>query len=433
MSASEEIGEPGSGRWNIRWLPACCLFAICALYAIQLWTPLRLTGDSIELLSVASSASEGHGFLNHGEKTHYFPGYPLMVVGLERAGAAHSWGFVGLNALFMILAFANSYYIAREYFQLSNSWAVCALLFTSSSFVLIKHFALPLTDIPFFGLSITSVALSVRAEKSAGTKFCIYWAASLITSFLAISVRPIGIALLPCLALLVITRLGVGRVLRSRSGLLIAASSAALLSCATAIALIHTKYVHEALARVTHQGVAHSVSSIFLFRAREFGEIFLNAPASKLGPLANIVGLCGTAAAVFLLTCFRSHPPKIGALEVYLLVYACITLVWPYEDTRFWIPVLPLIYAELLSAIRHADFSIWQRTALVTYSAAYVIMGVLAIAYSTRITFSGADFPNQYGDYHLRSTYQLFYSDRSTDMSNINANALEILKRYSRR
>src|SRR5215475_4517308 len=91
------------------------LLVVCGLYVVQLWTPLRLDGDSIDLLSIASSAADGHGFLNHGQQTRYGVGYPTMVVWLERVGAARPWGLVGLNALFLLIGFICAKAVARQY------------------------------------------------------------------------------------------------------------------------------------------------------------------------------------------------------------------------------------------------------------------------------------------------------------------------------
>src|SRR5215469_10845763 len=170
------------------------LFVVCGLYVVQLWTPLRLTGDSIVLLSIASSAADGHGFLDHGQKTHYPRGYPTMVVCLERVGAARPWGLVGLNALFLFIGFACTKTVARQYFRLSNKWAVTTVLFTALSFVLVKHFTLPITDIPFFGVSMVAVVLLVRAEKELGALYYLFWIAALVTLVVGALVRPIAIA-----------------------------------------------------------------------------------------------------------------------------------------------------------------------------------------------------------------------------------------------
>ena len=69
-----------------RGFTACILVIVYLPYAAPLWTPLRLTGDSIELLGIAASPADGRGFLDHGVKTHYPPGDPATVVVRERIG-----------------------------------------------------------------------------------------------------------------------------------------------------------------------------------------------------------------------------------------------------------------------------------------------------------------------------------------------------------
>jgi len=390
---------------------------------------LRLTGDSIVLLSIASSAADGHGFLDHGQKTHYPVGYPAMVVCLERVGAARPWGLVGFNALFLFIGFACAKAVARQYFELSNEWAVTTVLFTALSFALVKHFTLPLTDIPFFGVSMVAIVLLVRAEKESGMRYCLFWVAALTTSVLGALVRPIAVALFPSLAWSLGAHLGVGNILRqNKRMILIIVGSAAVLCCAISVLLLHTKYVQEAVSVLAGQGLAHGARNILLYRVHEFGELSINAPASKLGKLSPLVWLVGAIASVALVLCFRRCRP--GIVEVYLAAYATILFLWPYGDTRFWTPVLPLIFAELFSLLRPWTFTGWKKRASMLYAAGYMLAGFAALAYSTRITFSGRDFPYRYGDNHLRSTYELFYSYPRVDRS-IDGPALQILQRYS--
>jgi len=435
MSASPEllsttaVGTSASSNWKSR-LHFWILAAVCLLYIVQLWTPLRLNGDSIELLSMASSAADGHGFLDHGRKTHYPLGYPAMVVCLERVGAARPWGFVGLNALSLFIGFASSYYVVRRYFQLSSKWAMMTLLFTALSFALIKHFTLPLTDVPFFGMSMVAVALIVRAEKESGTSYYIFLTSALLASTAAALIRPIAIALLPSLAWSLGAYFRLSEMLRAKQRwipIVLSALSAVLIS--VSVMLLHTKYVQEGLFLLAHQGLPHAIRNVLLYRLHEIGELFLNAPAGKLGSLSILVWLFSAIAIAVLLPCVRHC--RVGVAEIYLATYLFILLLWPYSDTRFWTPVLPLIFAALFSLLRPWTFTGWRKQASLLYSAAYMLMGLAALAYSTRITFSGREFPRRYGDESIRSTYEVFYSDPKADRSRFNGPALEVLQRYS--
>jgi hypothetical protein len=391
---------------------------------------LRLNGDSIVLLSMASSAADGNGFLDHGRKTHYPQGYPAMVVCLERVGASRSWGLVGLNALFLCIGFAGAYYIARHYFQLNGNWATTTLLFTALNFALIKHFTLPLTDVPFFGVSLVALALIVRAEKERSALYYLFWGEAFLSAILGVLVRPVAIALFPCLAWSLSAHLGLGKILQVNKRMLIGCCVlAGALAYAASILLLRTKYVQEAMSGFARDGLGRSIRNILLFRVHEIGELFLNAPASKLGSLSLLVWPVGVTVAVALLLYIRHF--RLGSAEAYLGAYTFIFLLWPYGDTRFWTPVLPLIFAELFSLARPWAFTGWKKQASVAYATVYVLMGFAALGYSTWITFSGRDFPRRYGDDHLRPTYQSFYSDPKTDSSKVNESALELLRRYS--
>jgi hypothetical protein len=411
-------------------LPCWALLVVCLLYVVQLWSPLRLTGDSIELLSMASSAADGHGFLDHGRKTHYPPGYPAMVVCLDRVGVARAWSLVGLNALFLFVGFVSANYAARHYFKLSSDWGTATILFTAISFALIKHFTLPLTDIPSFGISMIAVALLVRAERESGTSYYIFWAAALSISIMSILVRPIAVALFPCLVWSLGAHIGFGDILRRNKTISIGfVALTAVLACAASVLLLQTKYVQEALSVLARQGLGRGIRSILLARVHEIGELSLNAPASKLGMLAPLVWVFG-ATGITALVVYVRHC-RLGFVEVYLAAYAFIMLLWPYRDTRFWTPVLPLMFAELFSLAQPWTFTGWKKHVSVLYSSVYALMGLAALAYSTWITFSGRDFPHRYGDENLRSTYELFYSDPKVDKSRVNEPALELLQRYS--
>lgn len=422
-------GTPAAVK-RISRLHFWALVLACLIYMVQVLTPLRLTGDSIVLLSIASSVADGHGFLDHGQKIHYPPGYPTMVVCLEHAGAARPWGLVGLNFIFLFIGLAAVYFVARHHFRLSENWAAATLLFASSSFALIKHFTLPLTDIPFFGISMVAVALLTRAETERGTRYYLFWSSALVVSIAAGLVRTLAIALIPCLVWSLSAHTSFGVVLRRNKRLLIGCGAGvAVTGGMISVLLLRTLYVQEALSVFARNGPGRGLIDILLFRVHEIGELVLNAPASKLGALAPLVWFSGTTAIAGLAACVRRW--KLGSAEVYLMAYASIMILWPYVDTRFWVPVLPLVIAELFSWLKPWALIGWKRRLCVLYSAFYLLMGIAALSYSTWITFSGQQFPYRYGDDRLRPTYELFYYGRSVNRAKVNGPALEVLERYS--
>jgi hypothetical protein len=420
---------PGGSNLNSRLL-LLALFAVCFLYLLQMWSPLRLNGDSVELLSIASSAADGHGFVYQGEKTRYPPGYPAIVACLDRAGLARPWTLVGLNAMFLFLALACTNYVAFHHFKLNANWCQATLLFTALSFALIKHFPLTLTDIPFFGTGMAAVALTVRAENELGRGYYAWWAAALVTSLFSMLIRPTAIALFPCLLWSLGVKLGVGKLLLSNRKILFGcAALTVVLACVTAVLLLPTIYVRGALLVFAHEGIGRGIRATLRYRMEEIGELILNAPISKLGRASPLIWLAAFVGIAILAMIARRC--KLRGVEVYLASYLFIVLIWPYGDARFWVPVLPLIYAEVFSLAQPWTLMGWKKSAAIAYSGAYTLMGLAALAYSTWITFSGPNFPARYGDGNLRPTYQMFYNHAEVDHAKIDLPAFEVLERYA--
>ena len=401
------------------------------LYSVQLLSPLRLTGDSIELLSIASSAAGGSGFLNNGHKSHYLPGYPAMVAALERLNLASPSTLVGLNEIFLIIGLIGAYYIGRRYLALTTLWSLSAVFLSCMSFVFVKHFTLPLTDLPFVGISFLALSLLVAAEKEPGPKYYLLWAAACVFSALAIVVRPIGIAMIPALAYSVGTHLRIRHYLRMHRGWLVGSLLATIsIGCGGLTVVLRSKYVHEAMAVFASGGVIRSLSKLVVFRVREIGELLINVPYSQLRALSPLVWVTGALAIALTLRYVR--PSRFGTLEIYIATYLCILLIWPYGDTRFWIPIVPLLSAEVVSILEPWSWRGTRRVAGITYAAIYVFAGILAMSYSTLITFAGHSFPERYGDNNLRSTYRLFYGYSNVDRSKVDDSVLALLRHYSR-
>ena len=134
---------------------------------------------------------------------------------------------------------------------------------------------------------------------------------------------------------------------------------------------------------------------------------------------------------LFLLTLFglATKRRKISPSEVFLACYMGILFVWPYYDARFWLPVIPLLIAYLVLAVKRLRFS---KAVITIYCITFATLGFGAIAYSTRITFAGSKFPDRYGDGYLRPTYcAAFDSCRDGgDPNKVDAKALRLLREY---
>jgi hypothetical protein len=72
-------------------------------------------------------------------------------------------------------------------------------------------------------------------------------------------------------------------------------------------------------------------------------------------------------------------------------------------------------------------------TVVVTiYCILFAALGFGAVAYTSRISFAGSKFPDEYGDGYLRPTYCAAFESRRDggDTNKVNAKVLRLLKEY---
>ena len=74
------------------------------------------------------------------------------------------------------------------------------------------------------------------------------------------------------------------------------------------------------------------------------------------------------------------------------------------------------------------------RPVLIAYCAYFGLLGILALGYSSRITFSGAHFPDVYGDGNFRPTYRLvLLGEQPKNGEATDPDAVYLLRRFEPR
>jgi hypothetical protein len=414
-------------------LAKALLVVISVCFTVQVFSPLRLNTDATVLLSMGASAAQGRGFLDDGEKTFFPPGYPALLAVLLTLGLGHPWIIIGLNMVFLLVGLFCVYSVfVHEFFE-DRVIVLMQCAFFLLSFVVIKHSTIPLTDVPFFCCCMGCVAImSHAAGVESNLRFALLVGVACLAAAVAITVRTIGVALfLPLVCLVVrspqFRRLAGGL---THGGKVLTGVTAVLLGGGSLYALAHTSY-WRVLIEVVHKArVSELILQILFFRFRELGELFANLPSSKipvqLSPIVPWMGL-------FLLTLtffgLATKLRKAGPTEVFLLSYVGILFIWPYHDARFWLPVVPLVIAYTELAVQSLRV---PRVIVLMYCIAFAIIGFGAIAYTTRITFAGPDFPYRYGDGYLRPTYCAILQScgNRADPDKVDLKVLRLLREY---
>ena len=417
-----------------RRLSQALLFLIATCYLVQVLSPLRINTDAVTLLSIARSASQGTGFLDSGQKTVFPPGYPALLMGLMKVGLARSWAFIGLNLLFLAAGLFAAYTLLIRDFLLDENVVLLICSFTLLSFVVVKHSTLPLTDVPYFGCSMGCLAIMSRAMKMDWNwRFLQLVVAAWLLAIAAVAIRRVGIALVPPLIFMIVfsPRFKVLLARFSRRAKLSFVAVVGLIGIATGAVIARTSTLSDFHSVAKGARLSGLALQILSYRLMEFGELMCNMPTSKMpARLETIAPWIGLVALLLVLLGLATKRNEIGVTEVYTVCYMMILFAWPYRDTRFWLPVVPLLIAYSLRAVKIIRL---PKPAVTAYCLLFGLAGFAAIFYSTRISVAGQQFPERYGDSAWRPTYCAAYQSCPgvVDPSRVDGKALSLIKEFN--
>jgi hypothetical protein len=413
------------------------LLLVSLAYLVQIASPLRLVGDGVDYLLQASSAADGRGFRVHGEQSMRPPGYPALIFLLERAGIGKSWAIVALNCLLLGIGCWSSYYVLRSSLGFEAGAAEVICLLTLLSFVMVKHVTYPLSDVCFFGASMPFLLVLLRAD--ADIRPGRYWRLAVAVPLLVfcIEVRTIGIALIPAFAWAAVGGTSWARSIpqwlrRHRISSLVLLLLVIVAMAWAGKVFLHSRYLQFNAKTLHRRGVIGNFVSDLSDHTREWGELAVNAPISKLpGALELPVRIAGFFALLLAATGLWEKRRRLDASVWYVAGYASIVFAYPWFDTRLWLPVLPLLMGYvLLGARRLAPFHL-LRPAIFAYFSVFCLLGIFALGYSTRLTFAGSQFPDLYGDGTLRATYRTaLLGEPPKSAEDIDQDSLYLLRRY---
>ena len=439
-----------------RGLALAAVAALSALYLLQMASPLRLTPDSVIYLSIGASAAEGKGFLFRGYPTLHPPGYPALVAALDLLGLGVSWAFVALNCLLLALGMAACYGVLRLSFGLERPRAAFLCCLSALSYLFLNHATLPLSDIPFFGVSMACLFAAARGEQEVGARRWGALAVALLYALAATTLRTAGVALLPALLWACLPprpaagpRRGCaprhtnGAQAAERRGwprgrriTVITIALALLIALAIGAAVLsRTMYFRVLVGQYTALGRGGALWQALSYRLTECGQVSANLPYSKSPALVQAAfPLIGMLAMGFALAGLWHRKGSFRAADVYVLVHMLILCVWPYWDARFWLPVLPL----LMAWASHAVDGLWRRPlfrlAVRVYLVFFILAGAAALAYTTRISLSGRRFPESYQYELFQPTYRVaFGRPQPGDRGRVDQSSLDVLRRYEPR
>ncbi len=82
-------------------------------------------------------------------------------------------------------------------------------------------------------------------------------------------------------------------------------------------------------------------------------------------------------------------------------------MLWPYYDTRFWIPLLPVFSLALWCWLGDLLLKGKKvRLCVLGVLGCHILLGIMALAFSTRISLAGNRVSEYFGEETTRMTYR---------------------------
>jgi hypothetical protein len=411
-------------------------FTVMFLVFLNIFTPLRLITDGIRYLNILEYLNGGldkTSYLAHDVLPH---GYPWLLLLIDKLNLLGPMSITIIN----ILCTLFSCYILTKILTIDNKYLFFSLVMLS--FINIKHFTLPVSDQLFVMLFITSIYL--WSKFFAGRKY--YIIPALLLTVACVFVRTAGIALIPGIVFYMIYS-NRAKFMASKRLVVIISLMLFLVIVIFIIKLsvLETKidYLRQ-LNLMTMIGHPFSIIDRLLLHFKEIGELTLNIPYSKLTGIIKInsfdtaqylfVVLGVIALWVFFKAIFRFKLFDHFAFWVFL-TYLIMIFLWPFYDTRFLIPVIPLfLYLFFSYLFKFIESSYVKIIPLFIY----VLLGFISLIYSDAISLNKSFFLNHYGfDQQLTNKYRVHFRNKNNTGSKpaysiTDENVSFLLEKYDR-
>jgi hypothetical protein len=403
------------GRFQL-WL----FVAVTLLHMLQVASTLRINNDAYRLLSLAWSAHSTGEFLVDG-RTDQFPlGYPWMLRIMFDMGFKDARSICVLGLGWLIAALLGWWWMLRRPLGFSRDRVLVVLTVTLLSWITIKHAAVPLTEVPYLGVSTGALACLCAFWADETHLRWHFWWGALALALAGTQVRTIGISLVfvvvICLPLHPIARERLTRLRKRRLGFLLSQAVAGVTIACAAFLICRTdwfasqavnpgSYLQMMFARFVAGGGENVFANCLRYRFVEITETVLNCPLARLPSIPGLPFIVGFGAIVAIVWSTKHAGRRSFPLVAYGGTYGAILAIWPYLDSRFLLPVMPVFVTLLAVGYSSIALPAPFRWAARTYFMAFALLGLAALAFSTRITFSGDRFPYVFGSGNLRDTY----------------------------
>jgi hypothetical protein len=400
------------------------------LYAVNCFTPLRLTFDTIRYFKIKEWIEAGRPAGAEAASDFLPAGYVWFLYVLGKLQVCISPVISFLQLAFFV---SGSYVLTKinhNRKQFPVLLAICLL-----NWMVLKFVITALSEMQFFFLTSLSLFFFYRWEKSGKIPDAL---CCIVFTILAVYTRTAGLSLVvAALLYFLITRFR-----NIRSGPLFYKLAPVLFLLAGAVFIFLSDSMHvndyvQFLSSHFENGVMVTLLRNGWLHMIDFGSVFLNLPSAKVPFLATqvvdalffITGLLFLSLIIYFLVTRKSSMNLF--LRLYVGVYLLMIFNWPYYEPRFFLPVFPLIVLLILPGLNflHRILSRIMKLYIVWYGLA----GIAAVGYYTYTSLNRQELARRQDAGIWRNEYETYFYGKPVNDSatQVKQPVVELIKKYN--
>jgi hypothetical protein len=418
--------QPSPGRYKTLLLGGF-LFLV-AVYIADCFSPLRLHVDTVRYYAIKDCIEFGCPVTSDAA-TDYFPyGYTMLLLLFSKLGILKHFPIIFINVVYLL---GGLYFIYKTFQSKLSPYFFFAMVLVNWLFV--KFTDHPLSECQYIFFSCGSVYYYSRFSRDKKVKFLL---GSLLLGWIAFMTRTIGITLIGAIAVDLLWQYKEQQLNFFRRN--------KLLVSGILVVLVVLIVVFSRVVGINHYGEVlqeHFREAPFFkrvgWRFKEWGEIFINTPSNKI--IDRLAGKPGELLFMavglgifvwFLVVLFARKNAFPLYIKLYMVFYCLIMFNWPFNDPRFWLPVMPVMAAVALQAtIPDGGFLRFVKGA---YLVMYIGLGLFSCGYMVYSSFNREFLAHNQAKGAYRNEYETHWygkplSDTARKMDSL---ALHVLDKY---
>ena len=349
----------------------------------------------------------------------YFPfGYTACLLILSKLGILSSFSIVFINCLFL---FGGLYFIYKVFEKKISPYLLFVIVLVNWLFI--KFVAHPLSEMQYVFFSLGSIYYFYLFTQGRKILFLLV---SLLFCWLAFVTKTVGITLVGALAFGLIWEFKESQLAFLKKNKYLIAAVLILITVSVVIFAKQLGLNHYIGVLSKHLSEAPFFTRVG-WRFTEWGEIFLNTPFNKV--LQRLPGIGSilfilAGSVIFCWFCiilFSKKKPVPAFIKAYLIFYFIIMFNWPFNDPRFWVPIMPVMAAIVLQASFNKNnfYRILSKVFLVVY----IVLGFLAAAFMIYSSFNKSFFAKNQANGFYKNEYETHFmgKDSTGSMQTINS------------